>query len=190
MSLSKNLSNTIFNYLTIKDIANLSFTDKNHYTLINRNNQKVNSLWREEANAFFCDNDTEEIMNEHYSHTNDSNTNSEIDWKSLYIVMKNQLNSLNKNIYGETSEMVYKMFKYHIYLPNLRKTTILMDNNNSSAHQMFCFEYEQEEKEKKIYYENYFSSEEKLHSLTILSLRSIDGSHSSPITSMKMAGLG
>ena len=159
MSLSKNLSNTIFNYLTIKDIANLSFTDKNHYTLINRNNQKVNSLWREEANAFFCDNDTEEIMNEHYSHTNDSNTNSEIDWKSLYIVMKNQLNSLNKNIYGETSEMVYKMFKYHIYLPNLRKTTILMDNNNSSAHQMFCFEYEQEEKEKKIYYENYFSSE-------------------------------
>ena len=159
MSLSKNLSNTIFNYLTIKDIANLSFTDKNHYTLINHNNQKVNSLWREEANAFFCDNDTEEIMNEHYSHTNDSNTNSEIDWKSLYIVMKNQLNSLNKNIYGETSEMVYKMFKYHIYLPNLRKTTILMDNNNSSAHQMFCFEYEQEEKEKKIYYENYFSSE-------------------------------
>lgn len=159
MSLSKNLSNTIFSYLTIKDIANLSFTDKNHYTMINRNNQKVNSLWREEANAFFCDNDTEEIMNEHYKQTNDSNTNSEIDWKSLYIVMKNQFTSLNKSIYGETSEMVYKMLKYHIFLPNLRKTTILMDNNNSSAHQMFCFEYEQEEKEKRIYYDNYFSGE-------------------------------
>ena len=151
MSLCKNLFNTFIEYLDIKDIMNLSLTSKANYQLVNENNPKVNSRWREECNKTFCDNETQEIMDEYYNikyHNQDNEIiNSEINWKGLFMVMKNQQKGLNKNLYGDTASMVYKMLKYHIYLPNLRKSSIFIDNNNCSSHQIALFEFEQEEKD-------------------------------------------
>ena len=107
MSLCKNLFNTFIEYLDIKDIMNLSLTSKANYQLVNENNPKVNSRWREECNKNFCDNETQEIMDEYYNikyHNQDNEIiNSEINWKGLFMVMKNQQKGLNKNLYGDTN---------------------------------------------------------------------------------------
>ena len=88
MSLCKNLFNTFIEYLDIKDIMNLSLTSKANYQLVNENNPKVNSRWREECNKNFCDNETQEIMDEYYNikyHNQDNEIiNSEINWKGLF----------------------------------------------------------------------------------------------------------
>ena len=151
-----NLWNTIIKYLNIKEILNLSATNKKFRSdLNNKLNLIVNNQWREIFDQKFYRISEEKTENEEL---NNSDEGLKIDFKSLFynfILLKNNIEKLT------VSEDIFEIFKLHCYLPKIRKINKLIEYSNSSLHQTYFYDIQKNENRLYEYYNNFFMQENK-----------------------------
>ena len=113
--LNKNLLNYIVSYLDLKAILDLSQVNKKLSLLLdNKNNDKINNLWREECNkTFYTDENNLTILEE----INIKDKGIKFDWRQIY----KQFVIYKQSISNEISNDIYNMLNIHCYLPKLRK---------------------------------------------------------------------
>ena len=151
-----NLWNTIIKYLNIKEIINLSSTNKKFRSdLNNKLNLIVNNQWREIFDQKFYRISEEKTENEEL---NNSDEGLKIDFKLLFYKFLSLKNSIEKLT---VSEDIFEIFKLHCYLPKIRKINKLIEYSNSSLHQTFFYDIQKNENSLYDYYNNFFKQENK-----------------------------
>ena len=150
---NQNLVNCIISFLPIKDIINLSQTNKKLNSILNnKNNNKINYLWREECNkAFYLDDELKKPLDE----INENDKGMNIDWKENFL----NFISYKKIISNEISKDIFNILLVHCYLPKIRKTIPNIESDFSSEHQKHFYDAIKEENELYQYYNIYLGKE-------------------------------
>ena len=130
---NENLLRIIIEFVTLKDIINLSLVNKSlNFLLNNETNYFVNNLWKEQCDNDFYNNgirdkiiNKECFLDEHECIFN---------WKELYKkIVFNKTKFKNEKITNE----IFEITKMHIYLPKIRKNVKYLENDFFSKHQIF-----------------------------------------------------
>ena len=152
---NKNLLNYIVAYLDLKEILDLSLVNKKLSLLLdNKNNDKINNLWREECNkTFYTDENNLTILEE----INIKDKGIKFDWRQIY----KQFVIYKQSISNEISNDIYNMLNIHCYLPKLRKQISDIESEFSSEHQKHFYDIIKEENQIYLYYNLYFENEDK-----------------------------
>lgn len=150
---NQNLVNYIISFLSIKEIINLSQTNKKLNSMLNnKNNNKVNNLWREECNKHFY---LDEELKKSSDEINEYDKGMNIDWKEYFIAFIKYKNIIS----NEISNDVFNILLVHCYLPKIRKTIPNIESDFSSEHQKHFYDIIREENELYHYYNIYFGKE-------------------------------
>ena len=150
---NQNLVNYIISFLSIKEIINLSQTNKKINSMLNnKNNNKVNNLWREECNKHFY---LDEELKKSSDEINEYDKGMNIDWKEYFIAFIKYKNIIS----NEISNDVFNILLVHCYLPKIRKTIPNIESDFSSEHQKHFYDIIREENELYHYYNIYFGKE-------------------------------
>ena len=148
-----NLLNIIAKYLKYKDIFNFSLTNKSiHYLLNEENNPFINSLFRDL------------VFNKYYNINNRLQFYNEIVMDDNYKISKKNWKNIFKNLFinsqifldKEISELIYNSFKDHYYLPYQRKVNAILEYENSTFHQLMCYDIKKKDLIEKNYYDKFF----------------------------------
>lgn len=149
-----NLWNSIIKYLNIKDIIQLSSTNKRfRVDLNNKTNLIVNNKWREFFDKKFYRISEEKTENEEL---NNSDEGLKIDFKFLYYKILSCKNTLEKLT---VSEDIFDILKSQCYLLKIRKSNKLIEYSNSSLHQTYFYDIQKNENSLYKFYNNFFNQQ-------------------------------
>ena len=149
-----NLWNSIIKYLNIKDIIQLSSTNKRFRAYLNnKTNLIVNNKWREYFDQKFYRISEEKTENEEL---NNSDEGLKIDFKFLYYKYLSCKNTLEKLT---VSEDIFDILKSQCYLLKIRKSNKLIEYSNSSLHQTYFYDLQKNENSLYKFYNNFFTQE-------------------------------
>ena len=152
---SMNLLNIIAKYIKYKDIFNFSLTNKSiHYLFNEENNPYINSLFRDLVfNKYYNikKKNRQQFYNENIM--DDDYKISKRNWKNIF---KNLF--INSQIFldNEISKLIYNSFKMHYYLPYPRKENAILEYENSTLHQLMCYDIKKKDLIEKNYYDKFF----------------------------------
>lgn len=151
---SMNLLNIIARYIKYKDIFNFSLTNKSIFDLFNEeNNPYINSLFRDLVFSKYYNIKKNSCQFYNENVVDDDFKISKRNWKNIF---KNlHINSqifLDKDI----SELVYNSFKIHYYLTYQRKENAILEYDNSTLHQLICYDIKKKNLIEKNYYDKFF----------------------------------
>ena len=148
-----NLLNIIARYIKYKDIFNFSLTNKSiHYLFNEENNPYINSLFRDLVfNKYYNIKNIRQFYNENIM--DDDYKISKRNWKNIF---KNLF--INSQIFldNEISELIYNSFKIHYYLTYQRKENAILEYENSTLHQLMCYDLKKKVLIEKNYYDKFF----------------------------------
>lgn len=148
------LLNNIATYIKYKDIFNFSLTNKSmHYLFNEENNPYINSLFRDFVlrKYYNIHNISRQFYNENVK--DDDYKRSKKNWKNI---CKNLY--INSQIFldKEINEFIYNNFKSHNYLPYQRKENAILEYENSTFHQIICYDIKKKDLIEKNYYDKFF----------------------------------
>ena len=151
-----NLWNSVIKYLNIKDIIQLSLTNKRfNADLNNKINLIVNNKWREFFDQKFYRISEEKTEKEEL---NNSDEGLKIDFKLLFYKFLSCKNTLEKLT---VSEDIFDILKSQCYLLKIRKSNKLIEYSNSSLHQTYFYDIQKNENSLYKFYNNFFNQENK-----------------------------
>ena len=150
---SMNLLNIIARYIKYKDIFNFSLTNKSiHYLFNEENNPFINSLLRDLVfKKYYNIKNRRQFYNENIM--DDDYKISKKNWKNIY---KNLFINSQNFLDNKISELIYNSFKIHYYLPYQRKENSILEYENSTLHQLICYDIKKKDLIEKNYYDKFF----------------------------------
>ena len=154
--LSKNLFNFIFKYIGCQDITNFSLTSKYFYSLLNpENNPHINTFYRDLAFEFFFNiNNEKNYKKIKEDYLLDDFNKTKNNWKKIFQNLKSNSEKCMKK---EISEEIYKCFRTHLYMPYQRKQNNILEYENSTLHQIICYDMNKNDYINKKYYDTFFN---------------------------------
>ena len=155
----------ISQFLNTRDIISLSEANKKLYlSILNpEKNTIINTLYREQIiKKYFVDEDNIEIL------SNETNFNSNLliddynetknNWKKILKELEINLNNFSDK---KVSNIIYELFKNHLYLSDIRKDNKFLEYENSDFHQNHCYDWFQRISFLVNYYKKYFDNKQK-----------------------------
>ena len=155
----------ISQFLNTRDIISLSEANKKLYlSILNpEKNTIINTLYREQIiKKYFVDEDNIEIL------SNETNFNSNLliddynetknNWKKILKEFEINLNNFSDK---KVSNIIYELFKNHLYLSDIRKDNKFLEYENSDFHQNHCYDWFQRISFLVNYYKKYFDNKQK-----------------------------
>lgn len=138
---TKNLITQIAKFLPPSDIFRFSLAKKEIYIFLNtEKNSVINSIFRETINNYYYDIDKidNNLFEKDKEDLFDDCEKTKTNWKKeLKKIFENK--KALKDI--EVSELVYKFFSLHCYLPDLRKTCSDLEFECGSTHLINCYDF-------------------------------------------------
>ena len=153
------LTTKIVMYLNPKEIISFLSCNKAINRILNpANNETINTIFYFYTNQkFFESNDNSEVIKYNKSKKKillDSYWKSNINWK-LYLSQITRHFKLYPD--EKISNIVLKTFQIHVFLPELRKGNQILEQNNSSIHQIFSYDQKYVENCLQNYYDRYIN---------------------------------
>ena len=152
--LSKNLFNSICKYINNGDITNFSLTNKYFYSFFNpENNPYINTFYRDLTfKLFFNINNKKnnKLINEEFLLDDFNQTKN--NWKIIFQKLKQNSENFTKK---EIIDEIYKCFKMHCYMPYQRKENKIIEYENSTLHQIICYDMNKNDFINKKYYDKF-----------------------------------
>ena len=141
---SKKLLTNISNYLTINELLRFSLIDKSTYfsKLNPISNPLINSLYRFQVirklylnglDDYFDTEKEKEIIDDYNITQND--------WRKIYIEIMHHFSNFHHENKKDYLKAIYGRFKDHLYLPFIRKSNIVLENKESSFHQLYFYDF-------------------------------------------------
>ena len=153
------LTTTIVMYLNPKEIISFSSCNKTINRILNpSNNKTINTIFYfYTSQKFFESNDNSEVIkyNKNKKNLLGSYWKSNINWK-LYLSQITRHFKLYPD--EKISNIVLKTFQVHLFLPELRKSNPILEQNNSSIHQLFSYDQKFMENCLQNYYDKYINA--------------------------------
>ncbi len=148
------LMNTIARYIKYEDIFNFSLTNKSmHYLSNEEKNPYINSLFRDFVlrKYYNIHNISRQFYNENVKY--DDYKISKNNWKNIFKDLY-----INYQIFldKEINEFIYNNFKNHYYFPYQRKENAILEYENSTFHQIICYDIKMKDLIEKNYYDKFF----------------------------------
>ena len=156
---SINHINIIVRFIQYKDILNLSFVNKSFYFILNpENNSNINSIFRDITFRKYCGINNKIFYKSNHDNSLDDFKITKNNWKN--ILKKIYLNSKiyqNKDI----SEEIYRCFNIHCYFPYQRNENPILEYENSTLHQKFCYDIYKNDSIVQNHYDKYFDAKKE-----------------------------
>ena len=145
MLISEVILTHISNYLKPIELIILSSINKSTYDskLNPIKNPIINTLYRKYASKKLYFNDIldedidakneEEILDNYYITNNN--------WKFIYFELIKHNNNYHYENKRDCVKRVYELFQNHLYLPFIRKANYILENKESSLHQLYCYDF-------------------------------------------------
>ena len=168
---SKDLFNSIFKYNNYQDIINFSLTNKYFYSFLNpENNPYINTFFRDLSFEFFFNiNNKKNYQKLSEEYFLDDFNKTKNNWKKIFQNLKTNSEKFMKK---EIGEEIYKSFKTHCYMPYQRKENKILEFENSTLHQIICYDMNKNDYINMKYYDKYFNNKkEKNENNKIVPLR-------------------
>ena len=158
--LTKNIFNFICKYINHQDITKISLANKYFYSFLNpEKNSYINTFYRDLIFKIYFNIDNKKnykLINEEYLLDDFSKTKN--NWKNIFQQLKTNSEIFTKN---EISAEIYKCFKTHCYMPYKRKENKTLEYENSTLHQIICYDMNKNDFINNKYYDKYFNINNK-----------------------------
>ena len=165
---SNNLINILCSYMKYQEITALSLINKKFYSLLKpENNAYINTLYRDICLKNYVDiniKNTYKLYKEPIEL--DEYNKNKINWKKVY---KNLYINKKIHINKEITEDIYNSFYFHMYIPYQRNENKILEYNNNTLHQMYCYDINKNNSIREKYYDKFFK--EKNESIKIEPLK-------------------
>ena len=153
---SMNLLNIIITHFNLKEIINLSLTNKSFYSFLNPEmNPNINSIYRDIAFKKYFNINNKKNFKFNDENSLDDYKKTKNNWKK--ILKKLYINSkLYQN--QEINEDIYKSFYTHCYMPYQRTENKELDYENNTLHQIICYDINKIDLITYNYYDKFFDA--------------------------------
>lgn len=142
---SKIIVTTISKYLNLKEIIQFSSVNREiYFTKLNpKYNIIINTLYRQLifTQIYLNEMDNKEIAKNKDEFLDDYNITNN-DWKQISLSLINHYHNYEFIVLKNYAKDVFYRFQIHLYLPFIRKSNKVLENEESSLHQLFFYDFQ------------------------------------------------